>query len=455
MNGSTKPPRLTDVRPEMVLLVASLMGGIALLFVTPPFQAPDEPAHFYRAYAVSEGRLTVSEATGEPGTRLPSSLRRLVDTMLDDIPFHPEHTVSPESWRQAGRLELQPDDREWIRFPTSLQYSPLPYLPPAAGIAVGRRLGASPLALVYAARAANLLVATPLLAFAIRQLPSYRWLATLLALMPMAMFLRASISPDALTTAIGFLLTATIVKLAVGPGHEPRWADFAVLVTTATALSLTKPVYFPLMLAAAMIPLERWPIRRRGPMLVAAVVLAVVAVAAGLMVALPSIQTVSANMDLRIAQIMGHPFRFIGLIVADMVPNAARYGAQFIGRLGWMDTPLPPVLVITYAAALVLFALFDTDPGVRVARWQRLVLTLVVAASVAAVMTALYLLGGQFKGMQGRYFHPIALAAAWLVHSGRWPSLQLPGWARPAAVILLAGASLTVTLVTVYARYYV
>jgi hypothetical protein len=36
-------------------LAASLTFGGVLVFLTPPFQVPDEPGHFFRAYALTEG----------------------------------------------------------------------------------------------------------------------------------------------------------------------------------------------------------------------------------------------------------------------------------------------------------------------------------------------------------------------------------------------------------------
>lgn len=44
-------------RPELFVAFSSLLLGLGTAAVTPPFQVPDEPAHFLRSYLVSEGRL--------------------------------------------------------------------------------------------------------------------------------------------------------------------------------------------------------------------------------------------------------------------------------------------------------------------------------------------------------------------------------------------------------------
>ena len=43
--------------PEKAYLFLGLIFGILFLMITPPFQVPDEPQHFYRAFHVSEGNI--------------------------------------------------------------------------------------------------------------------------------------------------------------------------------------------------------------------------------------------------------------------------------------------------------------------------------------------------------------------------------------------------------------
>jgi uncharacterized membrane protein len=70
-------------------LVLSLVSGISITFVTPPFQVPDEPAHLYRSYAVSEGMLGARTTPQGTGAMLPASLRELV-AVASGVAAHPE-----------------------------------------------------------------------------------------------------------------------------------------------------------------------------------------------------------------------------------------------------------------------------------------------------------------------------------------------------------------------------
>lgn len=49
------------VLPERAFLLLAILLGVVFIFVTPPFEVPDEGAHFYRSYQVSVGRLLPQE----------------------------------------------------------------------------------------------------------------------------------------------------------------------------------------------------------------------------------------------------------------------------------------------------------------------------------------------------------------------------------------------------------
>src|ERR1044071_3378139 len=231
------------MRSDRFFLAAGLAYGLVFVFATPPFQVPDEPAHFYRAYAVSEGTLSAQRGEAGLGAGLPGSLEELGAGYKRDLAFHSERKIAPARILRSLAVPLDAGRRGFVDFRTSAQYTPVPYLPQAAGIAVARWLGAPALGLLYAARLANLLAATFLIAAGLRRMPSYAWLLTMLALTPMAIFLRASAAADALGTAVGFLLAGTAARLAWGEGEQGRWSsigDMAVLTACSAALCLSK-----------------------------------------------------------------------------------------------------------------------------------------------------------------------------------------------------------------------
>jgi uncharacterized membrane protein len=445
---------LSALEPQRFFLVAGLLGGLTLVAVTPPFQVPDEPAHFYRAYAVSQGGFLAGGGDDLLSQRLPSSLHRLVEITVDDVPRHPEHKIQPGTWRRALELRLKPEETEVFGFTKSLNYTVVPYLPQAFGIAVGRLLGVPPLGLLYLARTANLIGAIALIYLAICQLPGFRWLAALLALMPMAMFLRSSVSADAVVLAIAFLLTATIAKIAFRNDPPRGFSDSALLIVLSAALCLTKPVYLPLVFASFAIPISRIRVRRPGVVLLAISVVSVGAVTLGLTVAQPSVDAMNFRLKTMVGEVVERPGDLVGSVLVDYIQHAPRYGAEFIGRLGWLDTPLPLWFLLFYLGVLIAYTILDPGSSATVAPWQRIILAAVVAASMLAVSVAMYVIGGRIGGIQGRYFHPIALAGVWIFHSGVAAKFKQAPWIRPGGAVFVFCLSLVVTCVTITARYY-
>lgn len=452
------------MRPDRFFLLSSLLFGLAFLVLTPPFQAPDEPAHFYRSYSISEGDLQGRQSgegqTAGWGAMLPASLWELDTELRGDLPGRPELKILPGKILRAFRVPLDPERRVFADYRTSAQLSFVPYLPQAAGIAVARALGAPALALLYVARLVNLLVATALTFVALRRLPAYPWLLTLVALTPMTLFLRASLSADAFTIAVASLLAATAARLAWGEDEQGGWRDVALLTACAAALCLTKPVYMPLAGLAFLIPASRLPGGWRLPALVPFV--GVTAAAFALAVAIGGAMDLPLRLDQvvdrerQIQDAFSDPPRVAWILMRDSLQQGDRYLAQMVGQLGWLDINLPKPFLWVSLLTLGLLALCDGRREVVVRPWQRMLLALIALAIVALVSAAQYATwtpyGADFlEGVQGRYYLPLAPAAVWLLHTHRFQAdPRLLGRLLP----VLSALSSAFALWLVLRRYY-
>ncbi len=122
-----------------VFLILSFVFGNLLVFLIPPFQSADEPWHFYRAYEISEGGLSVrqTDARGIPCDAFPVSLYKIW-LAFSHIGFHPEARTSLHQIREAYSIPLEPNQWMLIALPNTSHYSPICYLPQSIGIALGR-----------------------------------------------------------------------------------------------------------------------------------------------------------------------------------------------------------------------------------------------------------------------------------------------------------------------------
>ena len=195
-------------RPWNIFFWLGLIGGLAMAIGVPPFHVPDEPAHFYRSFQVSQGALLAEKRGPVTGGILPRSLRLAAEAFTEGIKFNPGKKISLERIKGDACIELAMDRSEFIAFSNTALYSPLPYLPQAFAMRWGTRVDLSPVWLVYLGRISNLLCALVIISLAIRITPLYRWLFFLTALSPMALHLMASLSADALTNALSLLVAA-------------------------------------------------------------------------------------------------------------------------------------------------------------------------------------------------------------------------------------------------------
>ncbi|HKI03021.1 MAG TPA: DUF2142 domain-containing protein [Thermoanaerobaculia bacterium] len=448
-------------RPDRFLLVAGLLFGLGLAAVTPPFQAPDEPSHFYRAYRVSEGRLDVIPSPGRTGADLPAGVARIGAELKGDLPFHEEKRIAPEKILAAFRVPLDPERRVPVWFPNTLQYPFVPYLPQALGIALGRVFGAPPLLLLYLARLANLIAGTLMVSFAVRRLPAFQWLAAMIALTPMALFLRASASADVTSTGAAFLLAATVAQLAWGTEGPARKSDLALLTASSAVLCASKAAYFPLAFLAFLIPAVRFPQVRRGVFLGlhTAVSLAVTAFAVTTSRAVGIIRfDVAVDPGRQIHDALAQPLRFLQVVAADYVLHGLRYLAQLVGKLGWLDTRLPAPLILAYLGILLALVFLDANPGIEVRPWQRGFVAAVILATMVLISASQYALWTPYgaklvDGVQGRYFTPLVPAAVWALH-GRRLAERIPPLRMGAGLALFSLLSFGISVWALVGRYY-
>jgi hypothetical protein len=69
-------PKFLNLQPEKVFLWLGGFFGLLFLFLTPPMQVPDEPAHFLRAWQISEGNLFADREDNRVGGWMPLSLEK-------------------------------------------------------------------------------------------------------------------------------------------------------------------------------------------------------------------------------------------------------------------------------------------------------------------------------------------------------------------------------------------
>jgi uncharacterized membrane protein len=471
----------TDRWQPRLFVVLSLLSGVTLVFLIPPFQSSDEPNHYFRTFQVSEGHFRAE-------TRLlPQETRTIIGSggmmpqgILDQVPPFKRLFFDPQektSWTQiAGQLKAPADmnARSFDFFSNTSIYSPVAYAPQALAMRLGRALGLHPLALLYCGRLASVLVWTICGYFTLRFVPALRNSFLLLLLMPMPLFLSAAVSADVMTSALAILLVALLLHESVAVGPMPL-SSLLGLGVLSVCLSLTKLAYWPLLFLFFLIP----PARLGGQLrywLSFACLLLVNFAAIWLWVSkTPGLALITRPEDLALnplgqwAWVKHHPLGFLKVFLMTVKARALWWMVALVGAVGWGEKHLPVAFVIAYAIALVVFAVLE-QPLNRSAwlmrsRWCFVAAGAAILLPVATIVVLDYVtftdLGAkQITGIQGRYFIPLVPVGLLLVPRmgarlrKKWPMIYQSPWMRRAP-ILIAAIYCVITIAVVCRLYYV
>ena len=429
--------------------------------IVPPFQTPDELAHYYRAYAVADFRWIAKKSALSMGDELPQSLQRIAEELTGDIPFHPEHKISVQKIREYLSISLDESVKIFVPFPTTALTSPIPYVPQALGMAIGKALHLPPLVFLYLGRIFNLIAWIGLVFLAIRITPLGKWLFFLLALLPMSVFLAASLSADPMTTGLSFLLIACILKEALRERGSPLRPYYLFIISILLALvSLTKQAYFLTPFLFLLIPVGRLKNTKRYIAIFVGLA-AVFFLAGGLwFLAVNKIYVAYLAGVSPVDQllfILAHPLKYVMMIIMTTIAHGL-YIRSFIGNLGWLDTPLPLFIYLSYPLFLMASSFYDDQKGASLSIRQRALLLVIFVFGFLLIMTMLYLSWDPVRfvtitGVQGRYFFPIAPLFFLVFQKGfrhasayRWINKIFPAYAI---------TSLSCSVYMLISRYYI
>jgi uncharacterized membrane protein len=408
-------------RPEWVFAVLALAGGLAMLILTGPFQAPDEFAHFDRAYQITDGKMLPVRSKGAVGGWLPEDLLA-AEAPFISLPFHPERKVDRET---LTRLLAQPCNQSKPRFaafPNTALYVPLAYLPQAIGIAIGRAFGTSALAMLYIGRLFGLLAWTGCLWVAIRVIPILKWTVVLFALMPIHLFIAGSVTADTVVNATAILFAALLVSTLSDEFPSVRTGTLPALAVLCVFLATAKSAYAPLTALILLIPANKFG-TVKAKLLFCGTVLGMSLAAAvlwDLEVARFHVPLNGSDAGAQISFILHHPLRYSQILFH----SAWLYSLLvfFQRSLGWLDTPIPAWIIATYPLALIASLFLDRRENTVLAVWQKLYLLLVIMFIYLIILTALYVtwtkpyatfiegkIGRAHEGMQVRYLIPLGL----------------------------------------------
>jgi uncharacterized membrane protein/Tfp pilus assembly protein PilF len=404
--------------PSMLHWIFLLLVTPTFIFLavcTPPFQSPDELAHFERAYQISDGGFY-----GGKGGKVDWGIDE-VQSFYSLLPFKPGQRVTAADQAGADSVKWTGEKVE-REFQNTAAYPPIDYIPQALGVTLGRIAGLSVVRTLLLSRLLNGAFAIFISTLALYWCRRGKLVMFALLLLPMTLSLFASCNQDAALISFTCLAFALVSRQI----YEDAPLSLRMTIVLASALliaTLGRPPYASLLLVL-FIPgiLPRWD--KKPDWLPGVSLAGLLVLLAGLWWLITSSKVTSihtmwngsqnriADPGLQALYILHHPGVLVDIFTSI---DFSLYADSFIGVLGWLDTVMPRPY---YVAIELMFLVAIAGEMVYRSRFKvsASVVTLFAALSgVVGVIMSLYVfwtpVGEHIvEGIQGRYLIPMAIA---------------------------------------------
>jgi uncharacterized membrane protein len=420
-----------DIKPEKVFLIIGLVFGIAFIFITPPFQVPDEASHYYKSLYLSDGHFIPEQNGYFSGVIIPENAFQLSSKFIK-VGANTENNIKPSNLTSLIDDPLNNNDKIFCCMSSLLiiNYSPIPYLASTFFIIIGKLLNCSPIVLMYLGRLANLLLYICIVFYAIKNTPIQKWVFLLLALMPMTLYEAASLSADSFTIAISILTIAIFFKIAFDPRKKiVNNMDISILLILAMLIGLSKQIYLLFLLLFFLIPSHKFKTKKNRIKSFIFIFLPVILItylwslfSSGFYVPISGISILG-----QISFILSNPILFLQIFLNSLVNYYIWYLVSFVGYFGWLSTPLPVTLVYLYIIFLILASLMDEQKdtlNIMVTLKQKFISLAIFIITLISIYVLEYItwtsVGNNIiEGVQGRYFIPIAPLFLFLFYNNK------------------------------------
>ena len=456
-----------------------LLCGVLFAFANPPMQTPDESDHYLRTYAISMGRFDFDAERGYPldvdelmaafpGAWVNAHTSAGVGT---DPDTHAEQAYNTagyalKQYGKDGRVESIWDSFGTYLYRDSVPQSVtepisfliLPFLPGALGMALARLLGLGALGCLYGGRLVNLLAYTALCYAALRSAQKCKPAFLCIMLLPMSLYMGASLSYDATLLGCYYVMLALLTRT--------EWDDRTALYYTLACVFAngTKPyinllwVVLPFVVRKTEWKAKLNRLAWAGIMLAGSLALTLGVEQYGTLLrhnygTIARQGGTTVNGGAQLGFVLRNPLRYIAVLLGTLYENDGFIGQ--LGLFGWKDMPVA-FINLTAPLVLLLAAMLCTPHtdvlGRRRTGWLG-VFGLVYAVGAMTAMYITYTPVGMVRivGLQTRYFLPVwlllVLAAAALLRRVLVPRLTaekaaalavpLCGWYAFAGAVLL------------------
>ena len=415
---------------ETLFAFMAIIFGALIIYLTPPMCSPDEGTHFIHSCAVSSGQFFPQIKDNAVGRYLPKYIQEFIANNAGRLDGQYDLKYSYKEMLENRKDIDQSSENVFVSVNTSgTGISLIAYFIPGIGMSVLKvfcRIFHFPYATAYniliMGRLANLLFYSVVIYLALKIIPCCKNIMFMIALMPMSIFLGASLNYDSILIATSLYYFAVLMRILCVDNYQISKKDIISVCFVTFWLVGIKQMYAPLLLLLLFVPIKKFKDKKQyflamGSVVITGIVSYIPVIIMN--IRLSNIQ--SWNREAELAQkqyVLNNLLNFFVIVARTFKEQLSSYTVSFIGSLGNLDTSFLMPIILIFAMLLIVISLYDIskigniDIKIRIGTGVLIFLIILASCYVLYVgWTSIPGLGGIgypiVGGLQGRYFIPL------------------------------------------------
>lgn len=386
---------------KSVFYIIMILGSL-VIFINPILDTPDDHAHLCRTEFTARGILSLK---GD------SDQYNISRSVAEIISHNYENIINAN----LGKMDFT-YDKVSKNYASSNNF--IPYIPQAIGFNIAKIFGSN-IAIVILGRFFNLLAYALMVRYALKKTPLFKIPLSIVAIMPMSLFIAASFNPDA--TTYGLSLIAISFLLYIYNKKDVNKIDMSIYAILCLVLALVKLPYCILGGALIFIPKNRFRNNREYYFSFLFVsIVASISLIIGLKALLGSGGGTSEyssffvenniSSDRQLSYIISNPIIFGVNFIKAMLDNLRMYLDQ-LNTYGWLSYGANSAVKTIYPILIGgIIMLYPTKEVLsKKLKWGLALISLGIYATTCFIMYVSWtpVGGAGIDGVQGRYFVPV------------------------------------------------
>ncbi len=251
-------------KTENIFLLFGIITGIMFVFLMPPFNVPDEGAHYLKAYSMTMSKKENKQFLTEKNTAnttiyIPETMAITMHNYIQDL-----HSINYKTSIKTmlGDFNRNIDDDKGERYQhwigNTYHLSKFCYILSALSIKITRILNLSVIFSVLLARLFNLIFFITLIYKSISKMTKFKNTILISSLLPITLQQAAAINQDSITNTLCLTLIAIILTKIFDKQKEYNFKEYIIIAILAVGLSFCKLVYFPILFLLFLIPFRKF-----------------------------------------------------------------------------------------------------------------------------------------------------------------------------------------------------